>query len=235
MKADESAVTYDHMVQYFHVQQFGRGGEGFGNIQVLLRRFRIAGRVVMNQDETISLVPYAPLQGFLNIHRRSVQISFRNHAISQKAVLYIDISCDEMFLILVTQFFHEKGCHFIRRAETDQLPLIADKRKPAPQFYSSADGDSLVRPYALDISEIPPVQVFIAVDTRFPLQKIYHFFRNFHNRMALPAGTKKNGHQIRITGKAGRNLESFSWFIFASHFPYQHDFHLIAEQSLICL
>lgn len=65
MKADESAITYNHMVQYFHVQQFGRGGKGFGDIQVLLGRFRIAGRVIMNQDETISLVPYAPLQGFL--------------------------------------------------------------------------------------------------------------------------------------------------------------------------
>lgn len=105
MKADESAISYDDMVQYFHVQQFGRGGKGFGDIQVLFGRFRIAGRVIMNQDEAIGLIPYAPLQGFLDIHRRSVQISLRNHAISQKAVLHIHIGRDEVFLVFVTQFF----------------------------------------------------------------------------------------------------------------------------------
>jgi len=135
-----------------------------------------------------------------------------------------------MFLVFMAQFFHEKSRHLIRRAETDQLPFIADKRKPASQFYRSADSDSLVRSYALDVREIPPVQVFIAVDTGFPFQQVHHLLGDFHHRMALPPGTQKDGHQIRITGKAGRNLKSFSRFIFASHFLYEHGVHLINGQ-----
>ena len=53
MQTDIDAISYDDMIQHLHIKELCGLGEGLRHLDVLLRRLRIAGRVIVQKDEEI--------------------------------------------------------------------------------------------------------------------------------------------------------------------------------------
>ena len=56
MQTDIDAISYDDMIQHHHIKELRGLGEGLRHLDVLLRRLRIAGRMIVQKDEAEGFV-----------------------------------------------------------------------------------------------------------------------------------------------------------------------------------
>ena len=117
MQTHVDPVSYDHMIQHLHIEKLGGLGEGLRHLDILFRRLRIAGRVIMQEDESEGFVADRPLHRLFDVDGRLIQPADGNFFVPQEPVLHIDKGDKEMLLRLVPETLHEKGGDLLRRAE----------------------------------------------------------------------------------------------------------------------
>ena len=131
MQTHIDPVSYDDMIQNLHIEKLGGLGEGLRHLDILFRRLRIAGRVIMQEDEAEGFVADRPLHRLFDVDGRLIQPADGNFFVAQagvswslsmgfvpqEPVLHIDKGDKEMLLCLVPETLHEKGGDLLRRAE----------------------------------------------------------------------------------------------------------------------
>lgn len=124
MQTHIDPVSYDHMIQHFHIEELRGLGEGLRHLDILFRRLRIAGRVIVQKNKAEGFVADRPLHRLFDVYRRLIQPTYGNFFVSQEPVLHIDKGDKEMLLRLVPETLHEKGRDLLRRTEILQLSFV---------------------------------------------------------------------------------------------------------------
>ena len=210
------------MIQHHHIKELRGLGEGLRHLDVLLRRLRIAGRVIVQEDEAEGFVADRPLHRFLDVDGRLIQPTDGDLFVTQKSVLHIDKGDEEMLLRLVAETLHKKGRDLLRRTEILQFSFVIYIGQTPPELDCCTDGDCLIGADAFDIREIPPVKILIAIDAHRLLELVDDILRQLHDGIPLPPRSQKDRNEIRHAGHLRGFLKTLSWLVFASHFTDEH-------------
>lgn len=124
VKACINTITNDYMVEDFAIYEFCGFREVFREFYIFFRRFRIAGWVIMHENQAVSLKSYCPLHRFFNVGGCGVQPADADFFPTNQPVFNIRVGDAEVFLRLMTEPLHEEAGNIFRVSEVFAVPLV---------------------------------------------------------------------------------------------------------------